>query len=31
MYLKIIKQLHGEIFSFIDELEDEEFVFDSEN
>ena len=31
MYLKIIKQLHGEIFSFIDELEDEEFVFDSDS
>ena len=27
IYLKIIKQLKHEIFSFIDEFEDEEFVF----
>ena len=30
-YLKIIKQLHDEIFSFIDEFEDETLFFDSDS
>ena len=30
-YSKIIKQLYYEIFSFIDELEDEKFYFDGDS
>ena len=30
-FLKIIKQLHDEIFSFIDEFEDDKFSFDSDS
>ena len=30
-YLKIIKQLHDEIFSFIDEFENEKFVFNGDS
>ena len=31
IYLKIIKQLHDEIFSFIDEFEDDNFFFDGDS
>ena len=31
IYLKIIKQLHDEIFCFIDEFEDEKFFFDGDS
>ena len=31
IYLKIIKQLHDEIFYFIDEFEDEKFFFDGDS
>ena len=30
-YGKIIKQLEDEIFSFIDEFEEEKFIFDGDN